>query len=61
MTEACYLARGARPLIKPTTCEECFTVSTCKMYANYKQLELTLKGYEELLRLKQVKWVEVNE
>ena len=51
MTEACFLARGAQPLKKPTTCEECFVVLTCKMYANYKQLEVTASDYAKLLAL----------
>ena len=49
MTEACFLARGAYPLRKPTTCEQCFVVSTCKMYVNFKQLEVTASGYAKLL------------
>ena len=43
MTEACYLARGARPLRKPTTCEECYVHDACKMFANFKELEKKLK------------------
>lgn len=39
MTDACFLARGAQPLKKPTTCEECFANSTCKMFENYKKLQ----------------------
>jgi len=39
MTDACYLARGAQPLRKPTRCEECCVVGACKMFANFKELE----------------------
>lgn len=47
MTEACYLARGAQPLKKPTTCEECFAVATCKMYENYKRLDSFVETWRE--------------
>jgi hypothetical protein len=50
MTDAGFFARGSRPLIKPTTCEECFAISTCKMHGNFKQLELTTAGYAKLLK-----------
>lgn len=39
MTEACFLARGAHPLRKPTACEECFGNPTCRMFANFKVLK----------------------
>jgi hypothetical protein len=39
MTEACFLARGARPLWKPTTCEECLFWVNCKMFENFKALQ----------------------
>jgi hypothetical protein len=48
MTEACFLARGAQPLRKPTTCEECFCVSTCKMFKNFKELEQKCKSTANL-------------
>lgn len=46
MTAACYLARGAHPLRKPTTCEECYVHDGCKMFANFKALE---KAANELI------------
>jgi len=45
MTDACYLARGAHPLRKPTTCEECYVHDACKMFANFKELERMKKAY----------------
>jgi len=38
MTDACFLIHNVG-LNKPKTCEECYCVSTCKMYANFKALE----------------------
>jgi hypothetical protein len=52
MTEACFLSRGAYPLRKPTTCEECIVRESCKMYGNFKQLEVTASGYAKLLGVK---------
>lgn len=49
MTDACFLIQN-KGLNKPKTCEECFAVSVCKMYANFKQLELTAEGYARLLK-----------
>ena len=48
MTDACFLARGAQPLKKPTTCEECFAVSNCKMYENYRKFHDFFKKLMEL-------------
>jgi len=48
MTAACFLARGARPLIKPTTCEECLYQVGCKMFENFKALEALKSRVEEV-------------
>lgn len=45
MTDACFLARGAQPLRKPTRCEECSCVSVCHMYDNYQLLLEQIKDF----------------
>jgi hypothetical protein len=54
MTEGCYLIARAQTRLhesKALTCEECFAVSNCKMYSNFKQLEVTANDYSKLLEL----------
>jgi hypothetical protein len=47
LTDACYLARGAQPLRKPTTCEQCYGVEVCLMYKNFREQEKKIADLKE--------------